>query len=305
MGDKVLDRLLIKVYSALVGIVALLGLMAFYRMTNGQLVDLTSSIFWFGYAGLILTMTCGIALSFFVEWLIKQPERSGVGDSISFIWYHTLVGTIIPILGNIVAFFFAITHLLIEKGKTKEILFFSLWMVSLIVTGIMLESKLTHNYNLVLLVIGILVIGFSTLFLLSGNWMLKVLIFLLSTCSVFLPSTMNLLEAHEEFKTRYKHDPELAILHEKIKERYSDLELDLVNDNVETLDLTIHKISVGFSISQIEKLINDIPVREAGFSLKLFGEEEFLNITVDSERKVTECETSNTEENICGELLRN
>jgi hypothetical protein len=316
MGDKVLNRIVIKGFSAVVGIVALLGLMAFYIMTKGQLVDLTSSIFWFGYVGLIITIIYGITLSLFIEWLLRKSQRSQVGYNISFILYHVLVGTIIPILGNIVSFFFAAAHLLIQNGKTKEVLFFFVWMVSLIVTGVMLELKLTHNHNmqmidmtpfLVLLIIGILVIGFSAYLLLSGKWMLKVVIFLMSTCSVFLPSTMNLLEAHEEFKTRYKQDPELAILHDKIKDRYSDLELDLIssNDNVETLDLTIHKTSVGFSISQIEKLINDIPVREAGFSLQLYEEEEFLNITVDLERKVTECEASNTEENICGELLRN
>ncbi|MQR94622.1 hypothetical protein [Fictibacillus phosphorivorans] len=311
-----MNRIVIKGFSAVVGIVALLGLMAFYFMTNGQLADLTSSIFWFGYVGLILTIIYGITVSFFIEWLLKKSQRSKVGYNISFILYHVLAGTVIPILGNIVSFFFAVAHLLIQNGKTKELLFFFVWMVSLVVTGVMLESKLTQNHNmqmihmtpfLVLLAIGILVIGFSTYLLLSGKWMLKVAIFLISTCSVFLPSTMNLLEAHEEFNTRYKQDSELAILHDKIKDRYSDLELDLIssNDNVETLDLTIHKHSVGFSVLQIEKLINDIPVREAGFSLQLYEKEEFLNITVDLERKVTECEASNTEENICGELLRN
>lgn len=134
-----MDRLFIKMFSAVVGIVALLGVMAFYRMTINEFFELTVSVFWIGFVGLIITMTFGIALSFFVEWLLEQPERRGVGDNISFIWYHTLAGTVIPILGNIVSFFFAIAHLLIEKGKTKEVLFFFISMVSLIFSGLILD----------------------------------------------------------------------------------------------------------------------------------------------------------------------
>lgn len=317
MGDKVLDRLFIKVYSALVGIIGLLGLMAFYSMTKGQLVDLTSSVYWFGYVGLIITMTCGIALSFFVEWLIKQPERSGIGDNISFIWYHTLAGTVIPILGNIVAFFFSITHLLIEKGKTKEVLFFCIWMVSLIFTGFILQINSTDHFNIqlrdmtpffVLITIGIVVIGVSAYLFISGHIMLKITIFLISICTVFLPSTLNILQAHEEAHTSDKPYSELDFVHNHLKNRYSNLELDIANsiDSEGSLQLTIHKDTIGFSIPQMEKLIHDTSVSDLAFSILLYEEEkDFLKITVDSARKVTECESSNPKKNICSVLLNN
>ncbi|ANC78808.1 hypothetical protein ABE65_019200 [Fictibacillus phosphorivorans] len=309
-----MDRLLIKVYSALVGIFGLLGLMAFYSMKKGQLVDLTSSIFWYGYVGLIISMTCGIALSFFVEWLIKQPERSGVGDNITFIWYHTLAGTLIPILGNIVAFFFAVTHLLIENGKTKEVLFFCIWMVSLIFTGFFLQINGTDYFNIqlgdmtpffVLITIGV---GFSAYLLLSGNVMLRIMIFLISICSIFLPSTLNILQAHEEAHTSDRPYSELEFVHNHLKNRYSNLKLDIAssNDSEKLLHLTIHKNTIGFSIPQMEKLIKDTSVSESEFSLRLYEEEkDFLDITVDSARKVTECESSNPKKNICSVLLSN
>ncbi|WP_144697399.1 hypothetical protein [Fictibacillus phosphorivorans] len=309
-----MDRLFIKVYSALVGIFGLLGIMAIYRITKGQLEELTIILLWFGFQGLIITMTCGIALSFFVEWLIKQPERSVVGDNISFIWFHTLAGTVIPILGNIVAFFFAITHLLIEKGKTKEVLFFCIWMVSLIFTGFILQINSTDHFNIqlgdltpifVLITIGF---GVSAYLFLSGHIMLRITIFLISICTVFLPSTFHILQAHEEAHTSYKPYSELEFVHNHLKNRYSNLKLDIASsiNSEESLHLTIHKDTVGFSIPQMEKLIHDTSVSDSEFSIRLYEEErDFLEITVDSARKVTECESSNLKKNICSVLLSN
>jgi hypothetical protein len=317
LGDKVLKRLITKFFSAIVGVVSLLGLLAFYGMARGQLSDLTSSIFWFGFVGLIIALIYGTAASYFIDWLLKilKVEGDNVKYNTSFILLHVIVGTVIPILGNIVSFFFSVNHLLIEKGRKKEILFYFLCMVLLIVSGVMLDSKLSDSNNMQMIdmtrffglfIIGSAVIGFSAYLFIGENLKLKLIIFFLSTCIVFLPSTLNLLEARHDFKTRYKQDPELAKLYEKIKDRYPDLELDLVrsNDNVETLDLTINKSSIGFSSLAIKNLINDIPMREGGFSLQLYEKEEFLYITVDSGRKVVECENSNAEESICGELLK-
>lgn len=306
-----MNKFTIKFLSAITGVITFLTLDVLFILTSKHINDLIASVFWFGSVGIVVSFIYGIGVSYFIGWLLKKIQsKDGVKYQILFITLHFVFGTIIPILGNIVAIFFSIAHLLLEKGKKKQLLFFLLCAVIFITSGIILELQFDFSLNMkfhdmiwffVLFLVGSFSIGIFNLFFLK-QW--RLIVTVVSICLVFLPTFIHILNANEDFQSNYESNLELAKLYDGVEENFPHLELDLMRsfENGYTLDLSIKNHSKEFSVESIKSFIDYLPKRSEGYYLNIYGDIEFLRITIDSYNNVIECEHENTQNSICGKL---
>ncbi|MEA3320952.1 MAG: hypothetical protein U9Q88_13170 [Bacillota bacterium] len=306
-----MDKLTVKVISAFNSIIIFLTFCVFYIMTGEFISDLVATVFWFGSVGFIITLVFGVPVSFLLEWILNKTKiKRGTKYNVIFIVLHLLAGTAVPILGNIVSVIFAITHLLLEKGYKNRVLFFLVCAIFFITSGIMLEWKFDESNNmnldnmiqfLVLFGIGFTAIMLSSFWLFNGKPKRKLIVTALSFCIVFLPCSIHLLNAHQDFKTKYEQEKALAELYDGVEKEFPDLELDLIRsfENGDVLDLTVHKSSTGFSVESIEEFVDFLPKRINGYYVQIYEDQEYLYLTIDSENRLIDCEHVNAKNSVC------
>ncbi|WP_226577237.1 hypothetical protein [Halobacillus litoralis] len=306
-----MNRMTITAASAVGGIVSFLALIVLQIMTDTHVHDVVASVFWLGIVGFALSLSYGIPVSLFTDWmLMKMNIQSRAVCHGLFILSLVLFGTIIPILGNLVGFLFAITYLLLVNGKYKPVLFINLCALFLITSGIILEvnsGNMTFTNMTPFFVLygaGTLVIAVFVFLLFDGTNKRKTMITSLSVLLVFLPSSIHLVYEHHQFETQYQQKPEIAHVYDLLNQTDYGLEVDLIGsfENGDYLDLTIHKHTDGFVSREIERVTELIPERSGGYYLQIYAEEEYLYLTLDSENGLIECEHVSAPESVCEKL---
>lgn len=307
-----------RIISAMASMGVLLVYLISSILKNGNVGEIIATAFWLGIVGFIITLVYGSIISIFIEWLLKSIKIDHTYlYYILFIVLHALAGSIthmiFPFFGNIVAVCYAVFYLLLKNDKTKEVLYILTVMVVFISNGIWLESKFDNSSNLsfsylwslyaalIIKAVIILIVGMR---LLKTETWIKSLIIGVSIAVVTLPSIFIINTIQKQVQHNFEQDKELAQLYKEVKKEQPEFLFDPVRsfENGYTLDLTIMKEDDQPSPKKVLDFVKWLPIREEGYYLKIYYEEEYLFLTLDSMNNITECDNPNAAKSMCSKL---
>ncbi|MBD7964898.1 hypothetical protein [Fictibacillus norfolkensis] len=288
-------------------------------LKDGNVGEIIAIAFWLGIVGFIITLVYGSIISIFIEWLLKLIKIDHKYlYYILFIVLHALGGSIthsiFPLLGNIVALFYAIFYLLLKNNKTKEVLYSLAVLVVFISNGIWLESKFNRSSDLsfgylwnlyTAILIGAVIIIIVGLKCLKTETWIKSIIMGVSIAVVTLPSVFIITTIQKQVHHSFEQDKELYQLYKEIKKEKPEFLFDPVRsfENGYTLSLAImKKEDTQPSSKKVLEFVEWLPKREEGYYLQIYYEEEFLYLTLDSMNNIIECDNPNAAKSMCSKL---